>query len=207
MEKNILINGLADTGMSIPFLIVGVILIIVLVINIILILTRSDSRKIIVDKEKNTSPNLSEITVPRKGTVVPAKPKNEDKSKNSQEATSVLNNPDMNEDTVILGVAAGLQKPGYLIRKSTGEEIPLVRETFVIGKDSHNVDYCIKDNPSVSRSHARVIRKGNHYYINDLQSTNFTYVNDCILTFDEETELHTGDVISLSNEKFLFRKG
>lgn len=62
MEKNILINGLADTGMSIPFLIVGVILIIVLVINIILILTRSDSRKIIVDKEKNTSPNLSEIT-------------------------------------------------------------------------------------------------------------------------------------------------
>ena len=51
MEKNILINGLADTGMSIPFLIVGVILIIVLVINIILILTRSDSRKIIVDKE------------------------------------------------------------------------------------------------------------------------------------------------------------
>ena len=34
------------------------------------------------------------------------------------------------------------------------------------------------DNPAVSGRHARVYREGNHYVLEDLKSTNGTFVND-----------------------------
>ena len=51
------------------------------------------------------------------------------------------------------------EKIPYLVRKRTGERIAINRTLFKLGKDASYVDYCIKDNPAVSRNHADILRK------------------------------------------------
>jgi pSer/pThr/pTyr-binding forkhead associated (FHA) protein len=49
----------------------------------------------------------------------------------------------------------------------------------------------------VSRSHARIVRKDDAYYISDLQSTNGTSVNGARIS--GETKLRHGDTIELGS--------
>jgi pSer/pThr/pTyr-binding forkhead associated (FHA) protein len=57
------------------------------------------------------------------------------------------------------------------------------------------------DNPAVSGRHARVYREGNHYVLEDLKSTNGTFVND------KPVARHTlleGDVVSVGKHTLVF---
>ena len=57
------------------------------------------------------------------------------------------------------------------------------------------------DNPAVSGRHARVYKEGNHYVLEDLKSTNGTFVND------KPVARHTlaeGDVIVVGKHTLLF---
>ncbi len=56
-----------------------------------------------------------------------------------------------------------------------GKTLPLEKEEVFIGRDLSN-DIVIND-PEVSRRHARLFLQGNNYVIEDLGSTNGTYVN------------------------------
>lgn len=124
--------------------------------------------------------------------------------------TTVLGveNPAQSEGTVVLGgQPAALE--AYLIRKSNSDKIKIEGRQFRIGKDKSQVNYCVTDNPSISRCHAQIQQKDRKYYLSDLQSTNFTYLNGRILMSDEKAELQDNDVIRFSNEEYLFsiRKG
>jgi pSer/pThr/pTyr-binding forkhead associated (FHA) protein len=57
------------------------------------------------------------------------------------------------------------------------------------------------DNPAVSGRHARVYREGNHYVLEDLKSTNGTYVNDKPIA---RHTLLEGDVILVGKHTVLF---
>lgn len=92
----------------------------------------------------------------------------------------------------------------YLIRESSGEEIPLKKEIFVIGKDADSVDYVIYGNTTVSRKHAEIIKRGRHYFICDKGSTNKTYVEGKEIRPEEFVEIHNGTRIKISNEEFTF---
>lgn len=113
-----------------------------------------------------------------------------------------------NEGTVVLGSQAPVFE-AYLIRKNNAEKIRINGNEFLIGKDKSRVSYCISDNPSVSRCHAKIENRNRNYYLSDMQSTNFTYLNGRILAAGEEAELKDGDAIRFSNEEYLFsiRKG
>lgn len=201
-------NDVMGMNYDLSLLIVGGIVIVLLIINIVLILTKSKSRKIEVNREKETSTDLSNT----------GKINSEMRTKTKKTPTlgvtytvpenQHLDTTNKNQnDTIMLGVAPGYKQPGFLYRESNKEEIPLETDSFVIGKEEKVVNYCVSNNPSVSRRHAMVVRRGNNFFINDLGSTNFTFVNESIVSTDEELELQSGDVISLSNEKFIFRKG
>lgn len=91
-----------------------------------------------------------------------------------------------------------------LIRKSTGETILIDKPVFRLGKDKSCVDYVISDNNTVSKSHADIVVRKEHYYVLDLNSKNKTFLNKRLLPAQYEVEIFDGDTLMLSNEEFTF---
>jgi len=79
---------------------------------------------------------------------------------------------------------------------SQGEdfEFPLVDESLSIGRVSE-CDLVVKDR-FLSRQHARLYRQGDHVWIEDLGSSNGTWVND--RRVEQPIEIHPGDELRLS---------
>ena len=79
---------------------------------------------------------------------------------------------------------------------SQGEdfEYPLEEESISIGRVSES-DLVVKDR-FLSRQHARLYRDGEHVWVEDLDSSNGTWVND--RRVEEPTEIHPGDELRLS---------
>ena len=92
---------------------------------------------------------------------------------------------------------------GALLRwepvKGEPVEFPLDRQVSVIGRD----ETCdiIVDEPLVSRTHARIERRGERFYLQDIGSTNLTRVNGQVVS---EQELRHGDEIRLARARCLF---
>ena len=93
----------------------------------------------------------------------------------------------------------------YCIR--TQERICLNKPVFRIGKEQSYVDYPVRGNGLVSRSHADIVTRGGKYYVIDLNSKNHTYINDHQLPPQCETEIREGDHLKLANEEFIFFNG
>ena len=73
------------------------------------------------------------------------------------------------------------------------KELKIDKDEIIIGRDSGN-DIQI-DNVAVSREHARIIRGPNFYFIEDLNSTNGTFVNGKMINkkfLKEEDEILIG---------------
>ena len=109
-------------------------------------------------------------------------------------------------ETTVLSGTAGVEmvREPFLIRKKTGEKIPINKPVFRIGKERSFVDYFIADNTAISRSHANIITKNQVYYIMDTNSTNHTYVNGTMIASNVETPITSGDIVKLANEEFCF---
>lgn len=123
------------------------------------------------------------------------------------EETTVLgmNSPTDMDATTILSNRMGVEEcKGYLIKEKDGERIHLGKSLFIIGTDGLRVDYCIKDNKSVSRVHAQIRQINGEYTLENLQATNGTFLNGVKLPDLEAKPLHPGDCISLANERFIF---
>ncbi len=123
--------------------------------------------------------------------------------------TSVLNAG--SGETTILSAGAGettILKPnmslGTLIRARGGERIVISNDNFVIGKERSRVNYCITDNTSISRTHARFTGRGGMTYITDLKTTNGTFLNGVKIQPNQEKQLKNGDRIALADEEFTF---
>ena len=113
--------------------------------------------------------------------------------------TTVLN-AGAGETTLLSAVVNG----GTLTRAKNGEKIKINSDNFIIGKERSRVNYCVSDNTSVSRTHARFTVKGGMTYITDLKATNGTYVNNVRLQPNQETQLNPGDKIAIADEEFTF---
>lgn len=109
------------------------------------------------------------------------------------------------EATTILSGRMGMEEyKGFLIRERNGERISLLRSLFVIGSDGLRVDYCIRDNKSISRVHAQIRQLNGAYTLENLHATNGTCLNGVKLQDSEAKPLRPGDCIRLANEEFLF---
>ena len=98
-----------------------------------------------------------------------------------------------------------LFEPSAVLKRArTGEQIVLQKHEFKLGKDANQVDYCISDNSTISRVHARIVQKDRQYFIVDENSLNHTYVNERLVVPSQEYPLTTGSRIRLSDEEFSF---
>lgn len=72
----------------------------------------------------------------------------------------------------------------------------------VIGK-SHRVKLQI-EKETISQFHAKIEWIDGEYYIEDMNSTNGTYVNEEILNYKERKALHSGDILRFADVKYRF---
>ena len=85
-----------------------------------------------------------------------------------------------------------------------GKKYPLVDEDeFTVGRDEKN--FIVIDMDNVSRRHAQVTHRMGRFFVNDLQSTNGTYLNDEEIR--EEQPLRSGDLVKIGSAIFKFLSG
>jgi pSer/pThr/pTyr-binding forkhead associated (FHA) protein len=79
-------------------------------------------------------------------------------------------------------------------------DVLLDRDIFVIGRE--NGDIVLDWDASASKSHARIIKEGNVFFVEDLNSTNGTWVNQ--YRIPKKVNLNRGDQIKIGNTIFRF---
>jgi diguanylate cyclase (GGDEF)-like protein len=98
----------------------------------------------------------------------------------------------------------GAYKPRLIVVSGMmlGLQIELREEAVTIGRASECA--LSLQHPSVSRHHCEISRDGNRYFLEDLGSTNRTYLNGKAI---RREELHDGDQISVGNNAIKFFTG
>ncbi len=96
--------------------------------------------------------------------------------------------------------------PAFLLRRKTGEIIPLLSSPFIIGKVPLACDYVVSSNPTLSRIHAfiRYDAGSSTYYIVDCSSTNHIYLDGTRIEDSEPVPLKDKMKIHLATEEFIF---
>ena len=94
-----------------------------------------------------------------------------------------------------------------LIRINTQEVFSVTTENCKIGKRALMADICIRNNPTISREHCVIRFRDGDYYIEDMDSSNYTYLNGIRVMPGHPKKLQEEDRIRLSDEEFIFRKG
>lgn len=84
-----------------------------------------------------------------------------------------------------------------------GEEFILSETENTIGRTDAN--FILLSDDSVSRQHARILRHGDEYAVEDNGSSNHSFVNDKKL--DRPTIIHSGDRVKFGNVEFVFVPG
>lgn len=102
---------------------------------------------------------------------------------------------------------------GKLTLNDSKEFILSGKEEFYIGRVdvmagiTPDIDLTEADTEMVtSRKHARVLKKGDTYSIEDLESTNFTFLNGRMLSPRVPTKLDEGDVIRIGKIYLVFSR-
>ncbi|MBR3469892.1 MAG: FHA domain-containing protein [Lachnospiraceae bacterium] len=100
--------------------------------------------------------------------------------------------------------AQGAQRrnSGRLVHAKTGNVTVINKENFWIGKG--DVDLKI-DKDTVSRKHAQILVRQNHYFITDNGSTNKTYLEGKELPPNASVELYNGMHVKFANEEYIFQ--
>jgi len=106
----------------------------------------------------------------------------------------VVDEPEFEPGTQLL---QGHPLAAYVEREGQ-ERVRVVGDRFVIGRGPQ-CDLII-DSPRVSREHAALVREGMSYVLEDLGSSNGTFVGEERVT---RQELQSGDVVRLGNEVML----
>lgn len=141
-----------------------------------------------VSKERNHTglPNPNEVT---------------NRSWEDEEGTVLLKDED-DEGTVLLKRMPVIH--GTLVRSRTQEGFDVNKPDCRIGKKRSAVDICLRDNPTISREHCRITYEEGDYYIEDCNSSNFTYLEGERIMPGEKKKLSDCCKIQISDEEFIF---
>lgn len=108
------------------------------------------------------------------------------------------------DPTVFLKAQQNLILGRLLYQGKNGEgDFILEDESFVIGKEREKADGVLKAD-TVSRMHAKITKKEGEYYLEDLNSTNGTYLNGRELNYHEPVKLSRNDRICFATEEYIF---
>lgn len=89
----------------------------------------------------------------------------------------------------------------YITKISSGEVISVNGDTFIIGRSPAKCDHVISD-PTISSTHARIVSENGIYYIEDLNSSNHTFLNGEMIADRGRVPIRNGDTVILAKEGF-----
>ncbi|MDX1437333.1 MAG: FHA domain-containing protein, partial [Anaerolineales bacterium] len=89
---------------------------------------------------------------------------------------------------------------------SPGQEIELTEEEHLIGRDPSSPTAITIQSPGVSRQHARIFQREGRWHIEDLNSSNGTFLNEQTVV-GEPQPLSPGDLIGLGRSVKLEYQG
>lgn len=133
------------------------------------------------------------------------------KRENKEEIPMVIYPEDEEEEEGELNInpticlAATLGEPqGRLIYEGMGDypDFELEQESNIVGKNPRVKLYINRE--TISQFHAKFDYFDKTYYIEDMNSTNGTFVNDEILNYKEKRALSPGDVLRFADVKYRF---
>lgn len=185
---------------------IGIMVLLVVLIIILIVMVRKGEKDPVVKepkkkKEKKAAKERPTVTYDK------PTPSGSLGGQNVLGETSVLqpiNQVSVGETTVLDGQTGATNITATLIRSKTNEKIVVNKLIFYLGKDGLKADYCIKDNPSISRNHAVIKQMNGGFYLEDLQATNGTFLNGTRLQPSQSVKLNNGDRIRLANDEFKF---
>ncbi|GGA79783.1 FHA domain-containing protein [Ornithinibacillus halotolerans] len=111
-------------------------------------------------------------------------------------SNSTITKEGYNSSTLL--VLEALNTPEHL-------ELTVDKEQYIIGKSSIEADGVISFNSAVSRTHCKISQTSSGYMLEDLQSTNGTYLNKVRLHAFHPVGLRNGDIIRIANTDFQVR--
>lgn len=84
-------------------------------------------------------------------------------------------------------------------------EFNINKPEFILGRVASKVDAVVPGNPTISSAHCKFIFRNGEYFVQDLKSSNGSYLNSKRLAAEELYPVKNGDRLRLANEDFLIR--
>lgn len=84
-----------------------------------------------------------------------------------------------------------------------GSEIIINKSNFIIGKDAAQCSYAISTSNNVSRKHCVISEEFGRWYIEDLESTNGTFLNNVRIRSGQRMPLKSGDKIAIADRHYI----
>lgn len=214
--ENLQKKGMTKKQLVILFIVITALLFIAVVVLIVLLILKKKKFTEALAREKHLTPaermNMEERILPDTTSsrlknylpenrtlaeIATQKPETPAFSETTVLNTTVMDNP-IQEKNV-------LKICPVLIRLKTGERIQINKNSFLIGKANEQVDYYISGNPGISRIHICIKCMRDGYYVQDLKTTNGTYVDGIKVSWDRDIKLSDGCMIKMADEEFEFR--
>lgn len=219
-DLNEKIATLKKAGVSVKTMIIiaiveGVVLLVVIVILTVLLIVKTNKYKKQI-KEKDNQTIMAKEALKISGRVTPGFIPNNTNMPVNRSLNEAGNNqqPDNAGETSVLGTEmnyqsvysdSGMSSYPTIVRYRTGESVMIRQNSFIIGSSMDSVDYYISGNSNISRKHACIMKFEDGYYIQDLDTTNGTYVNDMRVMPGKYMKVENGNIIKLAEEEFEFR--
>lgn len=121
-----------------------------------------------------------------------------------QEYENIISQSDGKEDGTQFISIENITGMLYNLQGMAPQYISITETPQLIGKDASKVQISISSD-SVSRVHARIQKNGEDYLIEDLCSTNGTWVNGKSIETRVPFALKTGDKVSFADCEYIFR--
>ena len=91
--------------------------------------------------------------------------------------------------------------PTVTLLRTTGKRYTISNVPATLGKGSA-ADVLVEGNEAISRVHARILYAGDQFVVEDMGSSNKTYINGDVLAPHDPVALRDGDTLRLANEEF-----
>lgn len=105
------------------------------------------------------------------------------------------------QETMVIGRSASLNSVSFTVNRSAPITVSLRDNQLVFGRDRREGIYTIAGDPMISKLHCRLFRYNGALYLEDLNSSNHTFLNGSMIY--AAMPVNQGDMIRIGNTELI----